>query len=168
MASSPPSSRSPRSAPSRPSATRSALRSTTSRPRCKRRQAALRTASRTSSLLPSAQHIDSTRCRLVHPRPLLLGVCAMVGSGEKMEARPFQDVAGCAPRHRRLYGIQYLRAFAASSVVAVHASHRLFVFGLGVELFFVLSGFLMVAITDERSRSAHFLKDRIPRIVPVY
>lgn len=38
----------------------------------------------------------------------------------------------------------------------------------GVDLFFLLSGFLMVAITDERTRPWSFLKARIFRIVPLY
>lgn len=38
----------------------------------------------------------------------------------------------------------------------------------GVDLFFVLSGFLMVAITDESTRPGPFLLARMRRIVPLY
>ena len=73
---------------------------------------------------------------------------------------------------KRLLGIQYLRAIAALGVVGFHAASRA---GLnfrsgeaGVDLFFVLSGFLMVAITKADTRPADFLADRARRIVPLY
>jgi len=73
---------------------------------------------------------------------------------------------------RRLIGLQYLRGLAALGVVAYHAADRsglAFPVGkAGVDLFFVLSGFLMWAITDERSRPGSFLADRIQRILPCY
>lgn len=73
---------------------------------------------------------------------------------------------------RRLLGLQYLRALAALGVVAYHASDRAglaFAAGkAGVDLFFVLSGFLMWAITDARTTPGRFLADRIRRIVPSY
>jgi exopolysaccharide production protein ExoZ len=73
---------------------------------------------------------------------------------------------------RRLIGLQYLRGLAALGVVAYHAADRSgthFPLGkAGVDLFFVLSGFLMRAITDERSRPGPFLSDRVKRIVPSY
>ena len=65
-----------------------------------------------------------------------------------------------------------MRAIAAILVVLFHASeivHRPFHWGgFGVDLFFVISGFIMFAITDELSRPWAFLKDRILRIVPLY
>ncbi len=73
---------------------------------------------------------------------------------------------------RRLHGIQYLRAFAALCVLTFHAIRPtgapLGFLSLGVDLFFVLSGFLMVAITDERSRPLPFFRDRFLRVVPIY
>lgn len=73
---------------------------------------------------------------------------------------------------KRLFGLQYLRALAACSVVAYHSADRAglsFAAGeAGVDLFFVLSGFLMWAITDATSRPARFLADRAKRIVPSY
>ncbi len=73
---------------------------------------------------------------------------------------------------KRLLGLQYLRGLAACAVVAYHAADRAgrsFAAGeAGVDLFFVLSGFLMWAITDAASRSGPFLADRAKRIVPSY
>jgi exopolysaccharide production protein ExoZ len=74
--------------------------------------------------------------------------------------------------------IQYLRGFAAMLVLASHAllypliEHNL-AFGrlgwLGVILFFVISGFIMVAVTGEGKFSApDFLRRRFIRIVPMY
>ncbi|RYE36510.1 MAG: acyltransferase, partial [Hyphomicrobiales bacterium] len=72
----------------------------------------------------------------------------------------------------RLAGIQYLRAVAATAVLAFHAASRagisFWIGEAGVDLFFLLSGFLMIAISDETSRPVSFLKDRIGRIVPTY
>lgn len=73
---------------------------------------------------------------------------------------------------RRLSGLQYVRGIAACGVLAYHAADRAGVrLGLGeagVDLFFVLSGFLMWAITDETSRPGTFLLDRLKRILPGY
>lgn len=73
---------------------------------------------------------------------------------------------------RKLLGLQYLRGLAAVAVVLFHAAGRS---GLnfhageaGVDLFFLLSGFLMVAICGPDTRPLAFLADRIRRIVPVY
>jgi exopolysaccharide production protein ExoZ len=74
--------------------------------------------------------------------------------------------------------IQYLRGIAAILVLVSHAllyplveenvvSARLG--WLGVVLFFVISGFIMVAVTGEGSFSARdFLRRRLIRIVPLY
>lgn len=79
--------------------------------------------------------------------------------------------------------LQALRAFAALSVVLLHgleiagsygqAPQLLGFFGkwgnCGVDLFFVISGFVMVYIHSIRPRSPiAFLKARISRIVPIY
>jgi exopolysaccharide production protein ExoZ len=71
-----------------------------------------------------------------------------------------------------LVNVQYLRGAAALGVVALHAAQ---ISGLGfrwgafgVHLFFVISGFLMYAITDARSRPGPFLRDRVARVVPLY
>ncbi len=72
-----------------------------------------------------------------------------------------------------LYGIQYLRAFAALAVVLFHAAERsghAFAIGAaGVDVFFVISGFIMWVIAERRPVSpGRFLKERLRRIVPVY
>ncbi|NVE94215.1 acyltransferase family protein [Altererythrobacter lutimaris] len=73
---------------------------------------------------------------------------------------------------RKLVTIQYLRAVAATGVLIFHAGERFgypFAAGAyGVDLFFVLSGFLMVAITNDETRPERFVQDRIQRIVPIY
>ena len=84
---------------------------------------------------------------------------------------PFADEpARTAPE--TLLGLQYLRGLAATGVVVFHASQaagRTFHAGaFGVDIFFVLSGFLMMRITGERSRPWPFMRDRLWRIVPLY
>ncbi len=73
----------------------------------------------------------------------------------------------------RLLGIQYLRAAAALGVVIFHAAERAgghFVIGAaGVDVFFVISGFIMWVLAEMRQPApATFLRDRIERIVPLY
>lgn len=70
-------------------------------------------------------------------------------------------------------GVQYLRAFAAIAVVLFHAAQR---YGYdfnqgarGVDVFFVISGFIMWSLTASRSTTpTEFLVNRIKRIVPLY
>lgn len=74
--------------------------------------------------------------------------------------------------------VQYLRALAASLVVFYHATEQFAGFetalpreygAAGVDLFFVISGFIMVAITDARPTTAPlFLTRRALRIWPIY
>lgn len=73
----------------------------------------------------------------------------------------------------KLYGIQYLRAAAALGVVIFHAAERNgghFVIGAaGVDVFFVVSGFIMWVLAETRQPSpVAFLRERIERIVPLY
>ncbi len=70
-------------------------------------------------------------------------------------------------------GVQYARAAAALGVLAFHAAQRAgvdFAAGArGVDLFFVISGFIMWTISARRRRSpSEFLRARIERIVPLY
>jgi exopolysaccharide production protein ExoZ len=74
--------------------------------------------------------------------------------------------------------IQYLRGFAAIFVLASHAllypivgEHMGYsrLGWLGVILFFVISGFIMVAVTGEgRFSAVDFLRRRFVRVVPMY
>lgn len=79
---------------------------------------------------------------------------------------------------QKFISIQYLRGLAALLVLASHAllyplvEHTLF-YGrmgwLGVILFFVISGFIMVVVTGEgRFNAADFLRRRAIRIIPMY
>ncbi len=80
--------------------------------------------------------------------------------------------------------LQWLRAFAASEVVLVHSdlvtkhvapdrliSQSLYVQwfgGIGVEIFFVLSGYIMCMIAPSASSPGTFLISRIRRLYPMY
>ncbi|WEZ85297.1 acyltransferase (plasmid) [Rhizobium sp. 32-5/1] len=74
---------------------------------------------------------------------------------------------------KTIYGIQYLRAFAALAVVFFHAAEKTgyhFAIGAaGVDVFFIISGFIMWVISDRRALSpGRFLAERALRIIPVY
>jgi exopolysaccharide production protein ExoZ len=72
-----------------------------------------------------------------------------------------------------LASIQHLRAFAAMSVVLFHAFQwcdvDFDIGAAGVDVFFIISGFLMWSITqDPKVTPASFLKSRVTRVVPLY
>lgn len=74
---------------------------------------------------------------------------------------------------RKLYGIQYLRAAAAIGVVVFHAAERTgghFAIGAaGVDVFFVVSGFIMWVLASSRPLSpSGFFRERLERIAPLY
>jgi exopolysaccharide production protein ExoZ len=74
---------------------------------------------------------------------------------------------------KEILSIQYLRAVAALSVLAFHLIVRfggpLPVGASGVDIFFVISGFVMwVTTADRRVTPAEFMLKRIVRIVPNY
>jgi len=74
---------------------------------------------------------------------------------------------------KELWSIQYLRALAALSVVVFHmaeGSGGWFQVGsAGVDLFFVISGFIMWGVTETKERSAReFIRRRLLRILPLY
>ncbi|HEY8614646.1 acyltransferase [Phenylobacterium sp.] len=82
-----------------------------------------------------------------------------------------QPEARQAPSEVR--SIQYLRGFAAFGVLVFHAAERAGGhFGLGaagVDVFFVISGFIMWVVTCNRTPSpGQFLWRRVQRIVPLY
>ena len=65
--------------------------------------------------------------------------------------------------------LQILRAIAALGVVVYHANiniHGIHSELMGVAIFFVISGFIMVHIT--RDNSDNFLVKRLIRIAPIY
>lgn len=75
--------------------------------------------------------------------------------------------------------IQLLRGVAALMVVVFHLVVKMRPYGFdgsqvsflqgGVDIFFVISGFIMVHVSRERERSGwQFISDRIIRIVPIY
>lgn len=78
----------------------------------------------------------------------------------------------------KIVAVQYLRAIAALLVLASHAllyplSGEHLVYGrlgwFGVILFFVISGFIMVSVTDAgRFDGRKFMRRRILRVVPLY
>jgi exopolysaccharide production protein ExoZ len=72
-----------------------------------------------------------------------------------------------------LYGIQYLRALAATAVLVFHAAERAgehFAIGAaGVDVFFVVSGFIMIVLSERRPLTPlAFIRDRLLRIAPSY
>ncbi len=80
-----------------------------------------------------------------------------------------------------IISIQYLRAFAALLVVFHHARYQItdfevfykggvWLFGqAGVDIFFVISGFIMWMTTSARPTTpADFIRNRVVRIVPMY
>jgi exopolysaccharide production protein ExoZ len=74
---------------------------------------------------------------------------------------------------KTIYGIQYLRAFAALAVVVFHAAektgHHFAIGAAGVDIFFVISGFIMWVISDRRPMTpTAFLFERVRRIAPIY
>ncbi len=77
-----------------------------------------------------------------------------------------------AGRPREILSIQYLRGFAAIAVVLFHEIQWIQVFRLGshgVDVFFVISGFIMFALTHGRAITPkRFILDRLARIGPPY
>ena len=71
----------------------------------------------------------------------------------------------------KVWSIQYLRAFAALAVVLYHlgekAGHPFKIGAAGVDLFFVISGFIMWMIS-ESDRPVPFWAHRAWRIIPMY
>jgi exopolysaccharide production protein ExoZ len=69
----------------------------------------------------------------------------------------------------QISSIQYLRALGALGVVASHADHSALIGQSGVDLFFVISGFIIWSVADRRPSSPiAFLWHRAARVVPLY
>lgn len=72
-------------------------------------------------------------------------------------------------RKPMLHNLQALRALAAVLVVLHHNIGGVFIWGhYGVDVFFVISGFIMVHVLNEDARPLAFFVRRIIRIVPIY
>ena len=73
---------------------------------------------------------------------------------------------------QKLLGIQWLRALAAIAVVAFHAADRWrchFEIGqAGVDIFFVISGFIIWSVARGPVSLSKFVRDRVTRVVPLY
>lgn len=87
--------------------------------------------------------------------------------------RPWRRGPPGDPFVKTFAGIQYLRAIAAIGVVLFHAANRTeqgFAVGaLGVDIFFVISGFIMWTVAARKQHhAAGFLLDRLRRIAPTY
>jgi exopolysaccharide production protein ExoZ len=67
-----------------------------------------------------------------------------------------------------LLSIQYLRALAALAVVAFHSERAAPLGQAGVDVFFVISGFIMWMVTTKPVGPGEFLWHRLVRIVPLY
>jgi exopolysaccharide production protein ExoZ len=67
-----------------------------------------------------------------------------------------------------LLSIQYLRAIAALAVVLFHAQSGIIIGQAGVDVFFVISGFVMWTVTAKPVGPGEFLMHRLVRIVPLY
>lgn len=76
----------------------------------------------------------------------------------------------------RLHALQYLRAVAALAVVYSHSvmqvesySNYLYQAGsFGVDIFFVISGFIMIYIAKPTNTFGQFFINRVRRVVPLY
>ncbi|MGC6487996.1 MAG: acyltransferase family protein [Planctomycetota bacterium] len=71
----------------------------------------------------------------------------------------------------KLDGLQVLRAFAATAVVFFHAASKgswMKILDCGIDLFFVLSGFLMTYLFRPGKPWTGFLRKRALRVLPLY
>ena len=64
--------------------------------------------------------------------------------------------------------LQFLRAVASTSVVYYHIGSYPVFGSFGVDIFFVLSGFVMALLIDKKQDILEFSIGRISRIVPLY
>src|ERR1700689_1159917 len=68
----------------------------------------------------------------------------------------------------RLYGIDYLRGAAALSVMLAHFNVLQHGGQLGVEFFFIISGFVIFKTLDKLPTITHFIWGRFARLYPTY
>lgn len=67
-----------------------------------------------------------------------------------------------------LLSAQYLRALASIGVVAFHTGRATILGQAGVDVFFVISGFIMWMVTIKPISPGQFLWHRVVRVVPLY
>jgi exopolysaccharide production protein ExoZ len=72
-----------------------------------------------------------------------------------------------AAGQRKVASIQVLRGIAASLVVAFHCDQRFFLGNFGVDIFFIISGFIMGTV-GAKEPAPTFFRNRLIRIVPLY
>lgn len=74
-------------------------------------------------------------------------------------------------KNQNLISLQILRCIASTSVVYFHvgcATNKISFGSFGVDIFFVLSGFIMAMITSQNREPAVFAINRISRVAPMY
>ena len=71
-------------------------------------------------------------------------------------------------QNQQLQSLQIGRAVAALTVLYFHTGHTPIFGSFGVDIFFVISGFVMGMIADTQQNTKIFLVNRISRIVPLY
>jgi exopolysaccharide production protein ExoZ len=73
-----------------------------------------------------------------------------------------------APASNQFRSLQILRALAAMSVVYFHVGASLKFGSYGVDLFFVLSGFVIAMAASKDNNAVRFSVNRITRVIPLY
>jgi exopolysaccharide production protein ExoZ len=69
---------------------------------------------------------------------------------------------------KTLKSLQILRYIAATSVILVHIETIPNFGGFGVDIFFVLSGFVIALVVSSKQSPIQFAISRVSRIVPIY
>lgn len=97
----------------------------------------------------------------------------MAGSSSQGVGSDGETPGGVRRINRKLLSIQYIRGGAAIVVLSAHGAPGLppeivNKMGMAIDFFFVISGFLFVVISDERTRPMRFFVERVLRIVPLY
>lgn len=75
---------------------------------------------------------------------------------------------GHPTQNGNLKSLQILRFVAATSVVLVHIETNPNFGGFGVDIFFVLSGFVIALVVSNKQSPSLFAISRVSRIVPIY
>ncbi|HEO8932587.1 TPA: acyltransferase [Serratia marcescens] len=79
----------------------------------------------------------------------------------------------------QINSVQILRGIAALVVILYHTNHKTIHLGMqadnvfswgeiGVDIFFIISGFIMMLVTEKQISKLKFFKDRVTRIIPAY